>query len=57
MSQVHPLLQLFLSMLTFIRMSRLELSACGGDWPPAERRKFMQAASARPKLLYRSTDN
>ncbi|KWU43697.1 hypothetical protein RHOSPDRAFT_34676 [Rhodotorula sp. JG-1b] len=38
-------------------LNRLELSACGGNWPPAERRKFMQAASARPKLLYRSTDN
>ncbi|GAA5987518.1 hypothetical protein JCM10908_001987 [Rhodotorula pacifica] len=38
-------------------LNRLELSASGGDWPPAERRKIMQAASARPKLLYRSTDH
>ncbi|BGP56443.1 hypothetical protein JCM8202v2_004063 [Rhodotorula sphaerocarpa] len=37
-------------------LQRLELSACGGEWPPAERRRVMKAASTRNGLVYRSTD-
>ncbi|GAA6015809.1 hypothetical protein JCM10207_008804 [Rhodosporidiobolus poonsookiae] len=37
------------------RLRRLELSARGGDWAPAERRKIKRAVEAR-KAVYKSTE-
>ncbi|GAA5867897.1 hypothetical protein JCM8547_003408 [Rhodosporidiobolus lusitaniae] len=37
-------------------LRRLELSGRGGEWEASERRKVKQAADARGKLVYKSTD-